>query len=231
MADKFQISDDFAMYEAESAGAVAEAAKAEKRVNGINIPVGTSGKAQLVNIVAGKSKDKVDPNTKQTKPGGPMITLTDMAMTPDNVAGQKVLTYFTLSQTATQTVAQRWANFYDGMEDRGMPKELRGKPLAEIMKWAAEERTFMYEVVPHWNNKPGEKEFKALGAGGTMPSLSDLEAAGNQSVEAPWAVGDKGTCGGNPITLTAINPNGMLKIKFDATGQEMEVPPTSVVRS
>lgn len=226
MSDKFKISDDFAAYEVESTGAVAEAAKAEKRVSGLNIPVGTVGKAFIASIVGGKSKDKEDPKTKQPIKGGPMITVELVALEPAQWAGQKAMSYFTLSPTAKSTVAQQWARFYDTLDDMGLPKEMRGAKLAEIIKWAAtERRVFNYEIKTRWND-PAQRDLIATGTGDAkMPSLTDLEAISNAPA---WKVGDVAMVSGNEVTVTQLLDNGQVKVKFTATGAEMPVMPNNM---
>lgn len=227
MSDKFQISDDFAAYEVEATTAVSEAAKAEKRVSGLNIPVGTVGKAFIGNIIAGKSKDKEDPKTKQPIKGGPMITVEMVALEPVQWAGQKATSYFVLSPSAKETAAQKWARFFDAMDDMGLPKELRGAKIAEIIKWAAtERRVFNYEVKKRWNDET-QRDMIPTGTGDAkMPSLTDLEAVANAPV---WKVGDKATVSGNSVTVVEILDNGQVKVKFDATGGEMPVMPNNMV--
>ncbi len=226
MSDKFQISDDFSVYEAEAKTAVADAAKAEKRVSGLNIPVGTVGTAFIANIIGGKSKDKEDPKTKQPIKGGPMITVELVALEPTQWAGQKAMSYFTLSPTAKSSSAQQWARFFDAMDDMGMPKSLRGASLAEIIKWAAtERRVFNYEVKKRWNDET-QRDLIPTGTGtATLPSVADLEKAANT---VQWKVGDLGTIGGNNVSVVALLDNGQLKVKFEATGAEMPADPTSV---
>lgn len=226
MSDKFQISDDFAAYEVETQSAVAEAAKAEKRVSGLNIPVGTTGKAFIANIVFGKSKDKENPQTKQPIKGGPMITVEMVALEPTQWAGQKSNSYFTLSPTAKSTVAQQWARFYDAMDDMGMPKELRGGKAADIVKWcAAERRVFNYEVKKRWNDETQRDMVPTGTDNAKMPGIEDLELVGNAPV---WKVGDKATVSGNAVEVTKLLENGQVVVKFDATGAEMPVMPNNM---
>lgn len=227
MSENFVIGEEFAQFEAETQQAAQEAGKAEKMVMGINMPVNTLGKASILGFNAGKSKVKTDPKTKQQTGGHPMITLSFHVNEPAQYAGQKVNLYFTLHASGTQTVAQKYQRFYDCMEDCGMPKDLRGKPLAEIAKWCgAETRNFNFEVVQHWQN-PADKEFKPQGVGGSMPGLADLEAAANATV---FAVGDTVTVAGNPATVTELLPNNMVKVKFPS-GQEMPVPVGNVIKA
>lgn len=226
MSDKFQISDDFAAYEVESTTAVAEAAKAEKRVSGLNIPLGTIGKAFIGNIIAGKSKDKEDPKTKQPIKGGPMITIEMVALEPTQWAGQKALSYFTLSPTAKSTAAQQWGRFYDAMDDMGMPKELRGAKIAEIIKWAASERrVFNYEIKKRWNDETQRDMIPTGTQDAKMPSITDLEAISNAPV---WKVGDEAMVSGNEVVVTELLSNGQVKVKFKATGGEMPVMPNNM---
>jgi hypothetical protein len=226
MSENFKISDDFAAYEAETMHAAQEAAKAEKMVMGINIPVNTIGKASILGFDAGKSKIKTDPKTKQQTGGHPMITLSFHVNEPAQYAGQKINLYFTLHATPTQTVQQKYQRLYDCLEDCGMPRELRGKPLAEIAKWCGTEtRSFNYEVVPHWQN-PQDKEFKPQGVGGSMPSLTDLEtAAGAPNLVA----GETVKVAGNDATILALQPNGMVEVQFP-NGQKMSVPSANVTK-
>lgn len=226
MSENFTISDDFAQYEAETQTSAQEAGKAEKMVMGINMPVGTIGKASILSMTAGKSKVKTDAATKQQTGGNPMVTITFHVDEPPTHAGKKTSLYFTLNATGTQTVAQKYQRMYDTLEDCGMPKELRGKPLAEIAKWcAAETRSFNFEVTQHWQN-PKDKEFKPQGVGGSLPSLADLEAA----AKVPsFNVGDTVNVAGNTCTVLSLEPNNMVKIKF-ANGQEMSVPVANVTK-
>ena len=135
--------------------------------------------------------------------------------------------YFTLHASGTQTVAQKYQRLYDCLEDCGMPRDLRGKPLAEIAKWcAAETRTFNFEVVQHWQN-PADKEFKPQGVGGSLPSITDLQAVANTPT---LVVGDAILAAGNPATVIALEPNNMVKVKF-ASGQEMSILTANVVKA
>ena len=228
--EKFKVSDDFAVYEAETANAAAEAGQAEKMVMGIPMPVGTVGKASILGMEAGKSKIKTDPKTKQQTGGHPMITISCLIDSPENYVGQKVSLYFTLHASGTQTVANKYQRLYDTLEDMGMPKELRGKALQEIAKWAfGETRTFNYEVVPHWQNPATEREFKARGAGGAkLPTLADLETT---KPAQTLTINDQVTVAGNPCTVVEVGlPNDMVNVKF-ANGQVMPVTVSNVVKA
>lgn len=228
--EKFKVSDDFAVFEAETATAAAEAGQAEKMVMGIPMPVGTVGKASILGMDAGKSKIKTDPKTKQQTGGHPMITIHCLIDGPENYIGQKVSLYFTLHASGTQTVQQKYQRLYDTLEDMGMPRELRGKPLQEIGKWAfSETRTFNYEVVPHWQNPATEREFKARGVGGAkLPTLTDLE--GSSASKPTLAINDQVMVAGNPCHVVELLPNDMVNVKF-ANGQVMPVPVSNVTKA
>lgn len=222
MSVKFEVSDDFAMYEQQTTTAAAEAGKQEKMAMGINMPVGTKGMAALIEIKAGKSKVKTDPKTKQQTGGHPMITLTAMVKTPENFIGQKCSLYFTLNQTETQSVQQKYQRLYDALEDMGMPRELRGKPMKEIAAWAgAEERCFQFEIAQHWQNKD-EKEFKPQGSPGKVPSSTDIES----HMPTTYSVDQQVLVAGSAATVLEVNGD-KCKVKF-ANGQEMEVNQDSV---
>jgi hypothetical protein len=225
MPETSPISDDFAAFEAETRTAAQEAGKAEKRVMGINVPVGTSGKAVILSIEGTKSKVKTDPKTKQQTGGHPMIVITDMIETPEQHGGTKVKAYITLNETATQSKADKWQRFYDTMDDRGLPQELRGAKMADIIAWVnAEQRTFQYEVAVHWSD-PYDKEFKPMGKVGALPSASDIMG---EAAEAQFAAGQKVTAAGNPAEVVAAVPGtDKYKVKF-ASGDEMEVPVGSI---
>lgn len=223
MSENFKIDDEFAEFEAEHQDAAKEAGKAEKMVMGINMPVGTIGKACILSMSGGKSKVKVDPKTKQPTGGNPMVTLTDMVETPSQYAGQKVNSYFTFNATQTQTVQQKYQRFYDAMEDRGMPKELRGQPMAAIAKWcAAEERSFDYEVTPHWSN-PQDKEFKPQGVAKPMPTSKDIEA----EMGVTYKVGQAVKAAGNPAEIVEVLPDGKYKVRFPS-GDMMDIPASAI---
>jgi hypothetical protein len=155
-----------------------------------------------------------------------MITIEMVALEPAQWAGQKALTFVTLSPSTKETTAQKWGRFYDIMDDMGMPKELRGAKSSDIIKWcAAERRVFNYEIKPRWND-PTAKDMIPTGSGDAkMPSLTDLEAVSNAPV---WKVGDEGTVSGNAVTVTELLTNGQIKVKFAATGGEMPVMPNNI---
>lgn len=221
MSENFQISDDFATFEAETHHAAQEAAKAEKMVMGINMPIGTIGKASILSMTAGKSKIKVDPKTKQQTGGNPMVTLTFHVEEPAQYVGQKVSLYFTFNATPTTTIETKYQRFYDTLEDCGMPRELRASTLAEKAKWMAEKtRTCNFEVVQHWNNTPGEKEFKPQGVGGPLPSLTDLEQA--YTSPETFSPQEKVKIAGNPAEVISVETGGKVKVRF-TNGQEMIV--------
>lgn len=165
----------------------------------------------------GKSKVKVDPATKQQEGGHPMITLTLLINTPEQYRGQKVQRWFTLNATAKQTTAQKYQRLYDFLEDCGMPKELRGKPMAEIGKWAlGEPRNFIYEIIPLWSDTK-QKDFKPTAPTGPLPGATDIEAA----MAATFTPGSKVICSGNPCEVVSITGD-QAQVKF-ANGQVMPV--------
>lgn len=226
MSENFKIDDDFEMYEQQNRGAAEEAGKAEKRSMGVNMPLGTEGTAVIIGLVTGKSKVKTDASTKQRTGGNPMITITTAVKTPSDYIGQKNLLFFTMNATDKQTVQDKWQRFYDTMMDLGMPEDLRGKPVSQIVAWAAEkEREFRFEVKPHWDGKPGNKEFKPQGAAGSAPLSTDLNS------EMPtFSIGDSVNCSGNPATVKEIMADGQIKISITANGAEMIVPSASITK-
>lgn len=225
MSETAPLSDDFAAFEAETRTAAQEAGKAEKRVMGINVPIGTTGKAVVLSIEGTKSKVKKDAKTMQQTGGHPMIVITDMIETPENHGGTKVKAYITLNETQTQSKADKWQRFYDAMDDRGLPTELRGAKTVDIIAWVnAEQRTFQYEVTQHWSN-PAEKEFKAVGKVGALPTSTDIMKEAEQNQFAP---GQSVTAAGNPAEIVeAIEGTDKYKVKF-ASGDEMDVPGSSI---
>lgn len=218
MSNNFQVSDDFLTFEAEHRNDVEAAGQAEKRVMGINMPLGTAGIASILKMDAGKSKVKVDPKTKQQTGGNPMVTVTFLVQDPSTYRGQKVVLYFPLNATKTQTVQDKYQRFYDTMQDCGMPEALRGKSLKDIFSWAAaEERNFNFEVVPHWSGN-GDKEFKPLMAVGELPTDTDIQEA----VAKSFAEGEAVTVAGNPATVKSVNGTTVV-VQF-ASGESMDCP-------
>lgn len=229
MSGSFQVSDDFIAFEAEHQTAAQEAATMEKKVMGIAMPMNTSGVASICFIEAGKSKAKIDPVTKQPTGNHPMITVTHMVDTPTQYVGQKVKSYFTLNASEGQTVAQKYARFYDHMEACGMPKELRGKPLAEIFKWAGSEiRRFNYDIIPNYRN-PNDKVFNPIaGVNTQLPSTTDIEKT---MTGGTFTAGQMVSVAGNDCKV--VNPQDptrpdYMTVEFPG-GQVMPVPKSNVV--
>ncbi len=223
MSGSFEVSEDFAAFEAETATAAAEAGAAEKMTMGIKMPMGTTGIASVCGIKTGRSKIKEDPKTKQQTGNEPMVTIEIMVDTPNEFVGTKQLLFFTFSQTAKQTVAQRYQRFYDALQDMGMPKELRGKTLQEVGKFFCGDtiRKFQYEITPQWD-KPTVKVFTPVaGLNAQLPDVKDIQT----TTQAPtFTVKQTVMAAGNPCEVIAVNDAAKtLRVKFP-NGQEMDVP-------
>lgn len=222
MSGSFNVSDDFAAFEAESGHAAAEAAKQERMVMGIPMPIGTVGVCSVADFETGKTKIKEDPHTKQPTGGAPMITVHCIVDTPKEFVGQKVSRVFAFQVTAKSSLQQCWQRFYDALEGMGMPRELRGKPVAEMVKFFQGDtvRKFNYEVA-RGSDPQYPKNFNILNPVNTsLPDVSDIQGAAGGAATPTFAVGDKVTCLGNPCEVIAVTGPDQYKIKFP-NGQEM----------
>lgn len=167
---QFKVSEDFKLYQMQSANAFQEAGKAEHGVSmGTTLPVGTEGRAKIVGGSAGKTKAKVV--NGQPVPGKPFIILEFEILEPASHIGQKSSRYFDISHHEQYSMTQKLSDWYDWLEDAGMPREIRalGDP-NQVFTWAsAEVRVFNFIVESGYQ---GRRDIKSTPGAGALPGAT-----------------------------------------------------------
>ena len=145
---KFDLDPAFQAMMGQHQQAIEEAQKREKNVMGIQMPVGTKGSCTLVGFETGQNKPK------DGQPGAHYIQVCLMISTPEQYANSVETRRFTLNPTERSTVADRWAQFYDYLEECGLPHEVRtANGLQGIAAWFQNNpQTFGYEVTDYEGN-------------------------------------------------------------------------------
>jgi hypothetical protein len=180
---KFQVSEEFKLFQAQAATAFKEAGQAEHGVSmGTDLPVGTSGSAKITGATAGKTKPKVVAG--QSQPGKPFIIMEFEFLTPESHVGRKSQRYFDLSHHEQYSSTQKLSDWWDWMVDAGCPQEVRtlGDPNGAFA-WAAQaERTFNFIVESGYN---GRKDVKSVPGAGALPTATSTQSLMNAIPPTP----------------------------------------------
>lgn len=184
MMTKFEVSDEFKMFQAQTTNAFKEAGQAEHGTEGgCDMPTGTTGRGCLAGGVAEKTPSTTKDN--QNIPGKPRFRMEIEVLEPESHKGRKYSRVFNLDNHPNFSTQQKLAQWWDFMEDAGCPREVRttGDP-AQAFAWAAQGvRSFNFIVV---ENK-GYKNIKPVPPLGPMPTASATDAAmaANQAPTVP----------------------------------------------
>lgn len=175
---KFEVSQEFQLYQAQTAAAFQEAAAAEHSTSlGCDMPIGTTGRAKITGGSASKGKPKVVNN--QPQPGKPRIMMEVEVIEPASHAGRKYMVYFDLSHHEKYSTAQKLGDWWDWMCDAGCPQEVRktGDPNQGFAWCAQEERVFSFIVNAGYL---GRGEIKSVPAAGPLPTATSTANLLNQ---------------------------------------------------
>lgn len=147
---KSKVSQDFLQFSARNQDKFAEAAKEERQIRGINLPVGFSGVGVISDMVADRAK------------GGqknPYLRI-EATIVEGEYKGEKISRIHSFYESENMTAAGRWAMMLDDLETMGMSREFReenGDDIAALMEHMLNEPHYVnVEVVEGY--RKGTKE-------------------------------------------------------------------------
>lgn len=220
--DKFALSEQFQQFEALSESALKDVREAEKRTQGINLPINTQFKGHVISI-----KGSVSPVRQEegvSKGGNPTVTVQVAVISPEQFKGEKLMRNFSFYDTANMTKAQRYGMFLDWVENVGCPREVRVQGVAAICAWFGANVSKVFDFVVYADNYGTEgKNFRGVPPAqtGPLPTASATASAIAQNVPADqkFPVGSSWLALGQEVQVVSISGN-QIKVKVKSTGME-----------
>ncbi len=219
MAFERKVSEEFKLYQQQSQTAFEEAGKQERGAdNGCDLPLGTRGIATFSGAQCMSTKPKVI--NGQPIPGKPNIIMEVQIIEPESHQGRKYAKWHGIDDHPSYSKQQKIADFYNYMEDAGLPKELRAKgSLEEVFNWCEQTAPkFPFEVVEGYG---GRREIKPL-IPTSSPTASATSAAMAAAQSTPNLIQKDSTVmfAGKPFMVISINGD-TATIRSNQSGQEL----------
>lgn len=216
-----KVSEEFKLFSQTSQTAFKEAAESEHGAStGCDLPLGTRGIVAFTGGTAGQTKAKVV--NGNNVPGKPYIIMELQVVEPEAAKGRKYNKYFDLSDHPNYSKAQKLCDYYDFMEDAGMPKEIRKSgEVEEVFGWCeSETRTFKFEVVEGYGSRREIKPFLDVGGVPTGSATAAAMAAASSSNAPAFKVDDIVIYAGKPFQITKLESD-TATLRSQTSGNEI----------